>query len=724
LNQENEKQDLELTLEDIIKIFKKRWVWFVLITVITTVITAIYTFTQTPIYEAYTTIKVTPSSNSSAVADMFGTQMNTSLGINTEVELIKSRRNLEQVVEELDLVNHYNNNSENPDEIKNLDKRIVLKKIRNMITVSTVSNTNIVKISVQSQDPELAKNIANRLSNIYNDLLKSLSKNEYTIRVEFIETQIPKTKQELDEAEKTLREFKEENNVFLLNEEAKALLDFLLTYDKQLNTYNIQLEESKSKIKILNDLLKKVDEEIISSETITINPIVSQLKSKIVNYKVEIAGLVETRSPDDPRIIEVKEKLNESEKQLKKEIETIISSKVKTINPEYRNLYTQQIEELTKIQVLDSTIGSIEKLRNEYKNKINKLPGKEQQLMELERNLKVKEGLYILMLNKLEEAKIAEAGVIGTANIIDKAFIPEVPIAPNKKLMMAIGGVLGVFLGILGVFIVESTDKTINDEEEIKRFIKKPIIGRIPEFKTDEKEEQPELIVKNKSIDPAAEAYKLLSTNVDFIDTEKPKVITVSSAGPGEGKSITAANLALAYAANGLKTLLLDADMRRPRVEKVFNIKRQNFGVLNHIMRDVPYNKLIQKPLQEFPDFYIFPVGPIPPNPTSILTSKKFRELIDDMKKDYDKIIIDLPPILVSGDAAIVTKYSDGMILVVRPEKTLRPSLKIAYENITTSGVKILGTVVNGIKQKSSSYYYYYYNSESNTKKKISKKER
>jgi len=719
---EQENFEEELSFEDIIKIFKKRFWWFFLTVVITAVITLIYIFTATPIYEASATIKVEPSSTSSPIGDLFGMQAGGSSEISTEVELIKSRRNLQKVIEELDLVEYYKNKADDPEAAKEIDTNKIIKSLSEIISVSPVKDTNIVRITVKNEDPELAKNIANTLAEIYNELLKSLSKNEYTVRVEFIQTQIPQIKEDLDNAEKALREFKENNNVFLLNEEAKTLLDFLLTYDKQLNTYNIQIEESRARIDILNELLQKVDEEIITSETITINPIVSQLKNKIIDYKVELAGLIETRSPDDPRIIELRERLNEAEQQLKNQIETIVSSKVKTINPEYKDIYTSLIEEQTKVQVLTSTISSIKKLRNEYQTQINTLPALEQQLMELQRNLKVKEELYILMLNKLEEAKIAEAGVIGTADIIDKAYIPENPVEPNKTLTAAIGGVLGIFLGILVVFIIEFMDKTIKDEEEIKRIIKKPVLGRIPRFEQDPEMKHPELIVKNNPVSPSAESYKLLSTNIDFVSAEKPKIITVSSPGPGEGKSLTAANLALSYATNGLKTLLLDADMRRPRLEKIFKIPRQNFGVLNHIMRDVPYERLIQTPFEEFPDFHIFPVGPIPPNPTAILTSKKFQQLIEDMKKDYDKIIIDLPPVLVAGDASIVTKYTDGMILLIRAETTVKPSLKIAYENLVTSGAQVLGTVVNDITEKSNSYYYYYYYTQDGTKKKKSKK--
>ncbi|HOO75665.1 MAG TPA: CpsD/CapB family tyrosine-protein kinase, partial [Tepiditoga sp.] len=195
----------------------------------------------------------------------------------------------------------------------------------------------------------------------------------------------------------------------------------------------------------------------------------------------------------------------------------------------------------------------------------------------------------------------------------------------------------------------------------------------------------------------------------NFTSAKAPKVITVTSSGPSEGKSILSSNIAVSYAQNGLKTVLIDCDMRKPRIEKVFKIEKSKFGIVNYILRDVPIERLIVSPLAELENFDVIPVGPVPPNPTALLTSPKFEQLINQLKEKYDKIVIDLPPILAAADALIASKQADGLVLVVRANQTKKPSLKIAVDNINTSGTKLIGTVVNDINERNSNYYYYYY---------------
>ncbi|MDK2886940.1 MAG: polysaccharide biosynthesis transport protein, partial [Thermosipho sp. (in: thermotogales)] len=447
----------ELTLEDILHIFRKRfWVFFVTF-ILTVVLVVIYLIYATPIYEASTTLKIEPQSQGS-ITDLFSSQITSSRpDISTEVELIKSRSNIETVVDELNLVSYFKDT--NPE----ITKNDVINIVSEMISISPVKDTKIVKISVQSPDPILATSIANKLAEVYNELLKSLSKNEYTVKRQFIESQIPKLESELKEAEDSLRKFKEENNVFVLDEEAKNILSLMLNYDSQINSYLLQKQENKATIEALNEMLKKVDEKIVSSETITTNPIVNQLKSQLVEYRIELAGLSNTYSENDPKIVELKQKISETEKILKDEVAKIVTSQVQSINPAYQELYTQLIESQYKAEVYDSIIESLKTLRDTYQEKMSKLPLLEQKLLELERDIKVKESLYTLLLEKLEETKIAEAGVVGTANIIDRAIVPKNPVKPNKKLTLAIGGVLGIFLGILLVFVVEYADKSIKD---------------------------------------------------------------------------------------------------------------------------------------------------------------------------------------------------------------------------------------------------------------------
>jgi len=699
------RQD-ELTLEDILRIFKKHIWWFVATLIGIVALTVAYLIVATPIYEASVTINIEPRTKST-LTDLFSATgyVGSKPDIATEVELIKSRTNIEKVVENLNLLSYFRKKMN----IKNgeLTTYDVVNMIANMITVTTVKDTSIVKVSVQNPDPELAKNVANELANVYNEMLQKFSKNEYTARRMFIESQIPKVEQELKQVEDELKRFKEKNKIYVLDVEAQNLLNTVYQLDTQINNYKIQIEETKARIAAITEQLKRTNQKVVSSETISINPVVAQLRAKLADLQIQLAGLLNTYSENDERVKTVRNQIDETERMLKSQIEKVITSQVETINPNYSELYNQLIQANTTLQMLNSSIAAVERMRDSYSSKVAQLPAAEQQLLQLERDRKVKETLYSVLLEKLEETKISEAGVTGRATIIDPAVTPMVPVKPNKKLTLVVGGVLGIFLGILMVFLREAFDKTISDEEYVKQVLKDaPVLGRIPEVELPESSEHPELVVINSPTSPQAEALKLTATNIEYSTTPAPKIIAITSSGPGEGKTFIAANIALSYAQNGVKTLLLDLDMRKPRIEKVLGIERINVGVSNHILKDVPLDRIITK-YQENLD--IIPVGPIPPNPTALLTSKKLEELVATLRTMYDKIVIDLPPILAAADVLIVSKLVDGLVLVIRAGKTQKSSLKVAFENIVTSSSKLLGSVINAINANQMGYYYYYY---------------
>jgi len=693
----------EITLDEILRIFKKRIWWFIATIVLTGIATVVYLMLATPIYEATVTMKIEPQTKST-LTDIFSPGVfTTKPDISTEMEIIKSRSNLEKVVENLGLLDYFRSNGKNP----NLDLYAVLKTLSQMITVSSVKDTSIVKISVQSSDPELAMKIANELARVYNETLQRLSRNEYTVRRLFIEEQIPKIEKELQDVEDALKKFKEQNKVFVLNVEAQNLLNLVYQFDSQINTYKIQMEETRAKVNVLTEQLSKTNQKVISSETIAINPVVSQLRAKLAELQIELTGLLQTYSENDSRVQSVRKKIEETEKMLKNEIERIVTAQVQTTNPEYVNLYNQLIDAHTRLQVLTSSTSAVERLRDEYLKRVAQLPTVEQQLLQLERDRKVKENLYSILLEKLEETRISEAGVIGRAIVIDPAIKPTIPVKPNKRLTLAVGGVLGVFLGLLLVFLLEALDKTVSDENYVKYILKdSPVLGRIPSIELSQSSDHAELVVVNSPTSPPSEALKLAAANIEYSNTPSPKVVAVTSPGPGEGKTLIAANIALSYSQNGLKTLLLDLDMRKPRLEKALGLERIKVGVVNHLLKDVPIEEIITNYNENLD---IIPVGPIPPNPTALLTSKKMEEFFEKIRPRYDRIVIDLPPILAAADALIVSKYVDGIVLIVRAGKTQKASLKVAYENIRTSSSKLLGAIINAISANQMGYYYYYY---------------
>jgi len=719
LNQTNGDDYRELTLEDILRIFRKRLLLFFLVVVGVVVATGIYLFLATPIYEASVTIKVDPATRSSIdifTAGLTGTT--SSRDIATEIELIKSRSNFETVIERLELVERIYTSFEIQEMLsegytQNDIEASLAKTLSNITSVSPVKDTRIVRVSVQHRDRTIARDVANTLAEVYNEKLAELSRRDATTRREFIESQIPSVEEQVRRSSDALREFKEKTGIYVLDAQARWLLDMLSNYDKQFNALVIELEEKKAEVVAYQKLLDEFDSPeagalqekwINTSHTLSLNPVITQLRNKLALLKVDLAALEDQYPATDQRIRAKKAEIAATEKLIQEEIENefIRTGEGMSLNPTYQTILTAVITSETSLQIIESTIQSVDMLRKTYLDALAEIPRLEQQLLELQREVYISENLYTLLLERLEEAKISEAAVIGNAAVIDSALIPSAPVKPNRRLSLAIGGVLGIFLGMLGVFLAEYLDKTLKSEEDIERVASEPILGRIPLANGIRNE----LFVQSDPTSPPSEAVKIASSNISFTLGDG-KVIGVTSPLPGEGKTTVAANIAYSYAMSGQRVLLVDLDMRKPRIEQLLGMDdRSSEGIVDIVLDNRNVGDLIIKYAENLD---VLPVGKIPPNPTVLLSSKKIAALIEGLKNEYDRIIVDLPPAVITSDVALVGHLFDGVLMVTQPGTTLRDALRMAISNLKTSGAKVLGFVVNGVTVKTSGYYYHYY---------------
>ena len=729
----------ELTLEDIFRMFRKHRLLFVGVVIAAVALTGLYLFFATPIYEASVTVKVEPTSKSS-MSDIFMDQVTgsySSKDISTEVELIKSRSNFEKVITDLDLVDKMIEPEVKEKMIQEgySEEDIVdslAKTLSEIVTVSPVKDTRIVKISVQHANPALATDIANKLAEVYNEKLADLSKRSVRTKREFFESQIPLIETDLRQATDALKEFKETYKIYVLEEHAKSLLQILSNYDQQYNNLSLQLNEKQAEKDAYLQLLKefesseaeaRVSKWIKTSETFS-NPVIAQLKSKRANLEIELAALKQQYPVTDPKVQAKITEIAKTDELIKKETENFIrTGESQTLNPAYEDALINYISSTSNIQVLESRLQAVEKIKKSYEKQLAQLPELEQRLLELQRQVTVKENLYMLMLEKLEEAKISEAAVVGNAAVVDYAKSPRSPVKPNKKLSLAIGGVLGIFLGMLTVFLVEYMDKTLKSEEEIERYSGLSVIGRIPEIE-DLVENKDELYVRSHPTAPQSEAIKLAASNVSFLIGEEKKAIAITSVSPGEGKSFVAANTAFYMASSGYKTILIDLDLRRPRVEKILKLdtkKTSGKGITDLIKGEIELDQAIVKDYDNNLD--VMPMGTRATNPTLLLSSKKLETILNTLKERYDRVIIDTPPALVTSDVSLIANKLDGIVLVVKPGIALKDGLRITINNLRTIGAPLLGVLVNGVNQHTSGYYYYYYYDEKGKKKKRGHKE-
>lgn len=314
-------------------------------------------------------------------------------------------------------------------------------------------------------------------------------------------------------------------------------------------------------------------------------------------------------------------------------------------------------------------------------------------------------------LTKVAPQYVEEAVGVGSINTIDTAKIYNTPVAPNIMKNTVLGAAAAFMLIVLIIFIIDFFDNTIKDTDSLGQKYKKPIIGDIQAFgdskkKKDADEDDHVKLTDKETPFHIIESYKSIRTNLTFaLSTVEKKVFVVSSANPGEGKSTTSANIAIAMAQGGNKVLLIDADMRKSVQHKVFELVNKK-GLSTAVSKMHTPDECIQKDVMENLD--IMTAGPIPPNPSELLASDAMAKMLNNLSEKYDVILIDTPPVNVVTDAMELAKNISGIVLVVRYGRTTEEDVENVFKRVELANMNLLGFILNGVRSKGSGYYSKY----------------
>ena len=402
-------------------------------------------------------------------------------------------------------------------------------------------------------------------------------------------------------------------------------------------------------------------------------------------------------------------------------------------------IYTEKHPDIIKIN------QQIEELQAQLK----RLPESELNFARFTREVEINDTIYRGLKAKLESARIAESEKVEDVSIVDPALVPDSPISPHKSFNYLLGAVIGLMLGLTGAFLVEQMDTTIGTIEDVEGFLQLPALGIIPYLKTkDEKKKtfverifpkevkgrekslrlRNQLVVHYSGSSPVFEAYRILRTNIQngiFKKQEiKGKIILFSSSGPEEGKSITISNLSIAMAQGNLRTLLIDADMRRSVIHDIFGFKHRAPGLsdvlkgvvkpedairsfADVLMGELGFDEALK--LQGLDNLSILTSGELPTLPAELLGSTEMVNLLESLRAKFDIILIDAPPVLAVADAAILGTKVDVVILVYRVGKIARSALLRAKEQLVESGASVEGVILNNISPEIEMRYGYYY---------------
>lgn len=553
---------------------------------------------------------------------------------------------------------------------------------------------SIIGLSMESSNPELGRRIINKVIDTYisDNLKDNNSINDSTMI--FINDRLSQVTKELNDVERSIQSFKQKNNVTDIVEQTKVLLDATKENNKDLIQSEIQLNVVSS----LENYLKNNKNHIIPSNLLTADPSLAVLVNQYNALIVQKQKLSKNATPENPTLINVNTQINSVKDELLSSIQSA------------RNSYSIVTNQLRGQS-------------NENIGLIKKIPQQERQFLDISRQQVIKQELYLFLLKKREETAIGRSSTLSNIRVVDYARVVDKPISPKKSLILLIGLIIGMILPIIIYYIRKTFNIKIETKNDILERTSMPIIGEI-----SHQDEPSNFEVKDNPRSPLAEQFRMLRTNLHFYQ-HKDEAFTVmlTSSMPGEGKTFISMNLASTLAANiGSKVLIIGLDLRKPQLAKELGMQRKK-GFSECIIGDVTLDEVIY-PINGFKNLWAIPSGSIPPNPSELLMTKETEELFEEVKKRFDYIIVDCPPIIVT-DASIIGKYVDLTLYVSRMDYTEKRQIEFLNELYKEEKMPKMNLVVNDFNPEKYDYYnsnyynqYGYYETVEEEKKSFWKK--
>jgi tyrosine-protein kinase Etk/Wzc len=724
------------TFKDYLRLIRANWLPVSLITLAGLVVAIIYAANATDIYKSTASLKIARPQGGSVLTSPLLPEFQewgNDRFIANEIEIMRSFTARQMVAVTLidsfyrdtnksryfvlqDKKEHKDNSDDN---VKSADD---LASTLSDVSIDQKRGLDIIEISALSPSPFEAALIANVYAQQYKTLNLEQNRNQLTLVTNFLDEQRKEKYDELNSAEEILRAFQERGGLIALDERASTLISVLAQFEAQKSATQVDLMASN---KVLENLRKELQAQnprmadyltsLTSQKYIT--AIQEEIAKLEVNKQVALArkdGL----SENSPVIVEYDRKINQLTKQLDKELEVLKAGIFASSPEEVKGLTQKIIAEEVRNQSLQTSIKELDKIVEGYEARFMKLPKNAIELARLKRNSEALEKLYLMIEQRYQEALINEQSQPGNVLIIDEARVPLAPSKPNRKLIIIIGLLLGAGLAVGYVFVKNYFDDTVKSPDDIEKR-KINVLAWIPPFETIIAGDHSVQFIVDKLPDSVpSEAFRALRTRIQFsrINTESLKSILITSSAPQEGKTTIAVNLAGSFAHSKKKVLLIDCDLRKPSVHKLFNRDKVP-GLIDFLVGNAKLDEVLIK--SEIPNLSLILSGTIPPNPAEMLDSQEMRNFLKKLRDQYDLIIIDSPPVIAVTDSEILTSMVDGTILIVSSENTEIDMMERSVELIRRENTQFLGTVLNNFSYKSGygSYYkYYYYYSRPDTK--------
>jgi succinoglycan biosynthesis transport protein ExoP len=704
--------DTEIHLLDYVRVlYKRRWIALTAFLIVV-ISVAVYTFTATPIYEARVQILI-EKENSNVVTFKEAIEQNqvTDDYYQTQYKILQSRALARRTIEALRLWDHSQFNPKAaegmtvgkvvlaplrlvsgwfesskapdpplPDESKVQSRTI--DRFLNNLTVAPIRNSRLVDVRFDSPDAALSATVANAMARAYieqNLEYKFLSSKEAS---DWLGQRLAEQRKQVEASEQAVQRYRERTDSLSLEEKQNIVVQKLGDLNAAVTrakTERIQKEAAYNQIKTLQNDRAALD----TFPAILSNTFIQQQKGELADLQRQQAQLSDKLGPNHPEMVKLASTIRAAEAKIQGEIAKVVQA----MHNDYEQSLAQEASLMNALEQQKGDALALNRKGIEYGV--------------LARDAASNRQIFESLMQRTKETGIS--GELKTSNIrvVDPAETPRGPVTPNTRnnLLLALFG--GATLAVGLAFFFEYMDNRIKNPEEIRDHLGLPFLGMVPAlFGTGTGNP----LINNGVPNNFSESFRAVRTNLLFSSAEEGgRSIVVTSTAPGEGKTVVAANLAMALAQAGQRVLLIDADMRKPRVHTVFEILQEP-GLSNVLVGNAKSSEAIRTTAT--PGLWVMPAGLLPPNPAELLGSKRFKDFMASLGGHFDWVMIDSPPVMAVTDSSVVAHLATGVLFVVGAEMTSRHAAMRAIEQLGHARAQFVGAVLNKVDLQHNSYYY------------------
>jgi len=699
---------------------------------ITTVIWG-WTLTRTPIYRGEFRVLVEPVANadpSRALLQDGPLSLSPNFDYSTQIEVLRSPALLTPIAEQL----------------RQIDPDFRYGRLAESLQVTRLRDTKVLSVSYEDRNPEAIQRVLDEVSDSF--LNYSFQQRQLNLQqgIQFVEGQLPELQERVDSLQQRLEQFRQEYSLIDPERRGGELSELISGVEKQRQETQTALMEARSLYASLQGQLGFNDQEALAASSLSESERYQGLLSQLREVEANIATESARFQPDSPNIIVLEDERASLLPLLDAEANRILQNfggagggRYGNLTPTALELTRQLVNTANQVRQLEARRDALAQVEGGLKQEFAIVPALARQYTELQRELAVATDSLNRFLATRETLQIDAAQKSVPWELISEPRVAGQPVSPNVPRNLMLGAIAGLAAGVLSALLADKLDRVVHTPDDVKTIARLPILGMIPHTQGLTKDAaanghglsgqgglsqflrggaiappaqtpvQTEAVTLGNGRSPYTgspffESFRSLAANLRFLSSDAPlRSIVISSPSPMEGKSTVAANLAAAAAEMGQRVLLVDADLRCPKIHERLGLP--NFrGLSDLLTRDVELRQIVQT-APDNPFLNILTAGQVPPDPTKLLSSRRMRTLVEQFQTTFNLVIYDMPPILGFADATLVATHTDGLMMVVALGKTRRADLAQAIESIRLSPISLLGAVANGIRSQTASGY-------------------